>query len=107
MAMEGFFIYISNKLEAIRFGHSKTKYKIVDFQELKSVALWRAVFAEFMASMIFVYLGAQSAAGRGLSGNTPDNSDIIRVGSLCLHFSFFFFFFFLEYVCSCNVVVSI
>ncbi|XP_041360895.1 aquaporin-2-like isoform X3 [Gigantopelta aegis] len=79
MALEGFFIYISNKLESIRFGHTKTKYKIIDLQELKSVALWRAVFAEFLASILFVYLGAQSAVGRGVVGNTPDNADIIRI----------------------------
>ncbi|CAG5123908.1 unnamed protein product, partial [Candidula unifasciata] len=59
--MEALFIHIANKLEAIRFGRQAPSGKILDLSELKSVDLWRAVFAEFLAQVLFLFLGCASA----------------------------------------------
>lgn len=61
LVMEGLYVHIASKLEAIRLGQDGAKtYKVLDPKELKSVELWRAVFAEFIAQILFVFLGCGS-----------------------------------------------
>ncbi|XP_076456846.1 aquaporin-5-like [Babylonia areolata] len=74
--MEGLYVYTANKLEAVRKGDdgAKKPYKIVDVQELKSLAFWRAVFAEFLAQILFVFLGGCSAMF-----TTAGNDKIIKI----------------------------
>ncbi|PVD32597.1 hypothetical protein C0Q70_08039 [Pomacea canaliculata] len=61
LVMEGLYVHIASKLEAIRLGQDGAKtYKVLDPKELKSVELWRAVFAEFLAQILFVFLGCGS-----------------------------------------------
>ncbi|CAG5133919.1 unnamed protein product, partial [Candidula unifasciata] len=59
--MEALYIHIANKLEGLRFGKSGPSGKITDLSELKSAELWRAVFAEFLAQVLFIFLGCASA----------------------------------------------
>ena len=76
-AMEGLYVYTANKLEAIRTGNDgKGSYKIFDVQELKSIPFWRAVGAEFLAQILFVFLGGCSAM---YTGADPGNAQIIKV----------------------------
>ncbi|KAI8776799.1 aquaporin-5 isoform X2, partial [Biomphalaria glabrata] len=55
--MEALYVHIANKLEGIRFGRPKPSGKLIDLSELRSLDLWRAVFAEFLAQLLFVFLG--------------------------------------------------
>lgn len=76
-AMEGLYVYTANKLEAIRTGNDgKRSYKVFDVQELKSVPFWRAVGAELIAQVLFVFLGGCSAM---YTGSDPGNAQIIKV----------------------------
>ncbi|GFS14275.1 aquaporin [Elysia marginata] len=59
--MEALFIHISTKLEAIRYGKDGTSGKLLDVSEVKTIQLWRAVAAEFLAQVLFVILGCASA----------------------------------------------
>nr|BDI24354.1 aquaporin-2 [Peronia verruculata] len=68
--MEALYIHIATKLEAIRYGRSGPSGKIFDVNELKSIELWRAVFAEFLAQVLFVFLGCASAVAIN-DANTP------------------------------------
>ncbi|CAL1534272.1 unnamed protein product, partial [Lymnaea stagnalis] len=65
--MEALYVHIANKLEAIRYGKPKPSGKFFDLSELKSLDLWRAVFAEFLAQVLFVFLGCASATSFALS----------------------------------------
>ncbi|XP_060576031.1 aquaporin-5-like isoform X2 [Ruditapes philippinarum] len=62
--MEGYFIHIANYIERLRSSHSKTELprsfsgKII--KELKSWELWRSVLAEFIATLLFVFIGTMS-----------------------------------------------
>ncbi|XP_048250980.1 aquaporin-4-like isoform X2 [Haliotis rufescens] len=58
--MEGYFIYVANKLDSIRFGIGKAR-KLFDASEARTWAFWRAVIAEFLATLLFVFLGSASA----------------------------------------------
>uniref|UniRef100_A0A0B7A807 Aquaporin n=2 Tax=Arion vulgaris TaxID=1028688 RepID=A0A0B7A807_9EUPU len=68
--MEALYVHIANKLENIRYGRQAPSGKILDLTELKSLELWRAVFAEFLAQVLFVYLGCASA--NALAGPKDD-----------------------------------
>jgi len=59
--MEALYIHIANKLESLRFGSGGGGYKLINLEELRTLALWRAVFAEFLAQVIFVFMGCASA----------------------------------------------
>ncbi|KAK7091111.1 hypothetical protein V1264_008840 [Littorina saxatilis] len=74
--MEGLYIYTANKLEAIRTGSDgrKKSYKIFDAGEIKSASFLRAVGAEFLAQILFVFLGGCSAMF-----TTTDNAQIIKI----------------------------
>ena len=55
--MDGYFLYIANRLDNIRT-EGPGKLDIVG--ELKSWDLWRAVLAEGVATMLFVFVGTAS-----------------------------------------------
>lgn len=57
--MEGYFLYIADKLESLRLGHGSGKYDIL--RELRSYKFWVAVLAELIATMVFVFVGTMSA----------------------------------------------
>ena len=57
--MEAWVVYIANKLQEIRFGKPK-EVRILQFGELKTWAFWRAVLAEFVGTLLFVFLGCAS-----------------------------------------------
>ncbi|XP_055957781.1 aquaporin AQPAe.a-like [Patella vulgata] len=61
--MDALFIYVSNKLEEIKYGPQDGKSKLINLKEMKSFAFWRAVIAEFLATMLFVFLGVASTLG--------------------------------------------
>ena len=74
--MDGYFLYIADRLDRIRVGEGKGKFDLIG--ELKSWELWRAVLAEGVATMLFVFIGTASAvlpAGEALSAAV-----IVRVG---------------------------
>lgn len=58
--MEAFVLYIANKLQEIRFGTPK-EVRILQLGELKTWSFWRAVLAEFVGTLLFVFLGVASA----------------------------------------------
>ena len=79
--MEALYIHIANKLESLRFGSGGGGYKLINLEELRTLALWRAVFAEFLAQVIFVFMGCASAIK--ISQGDFDNSGtdwLIKVG---------------------------
>ncbi|XP_041360894.1 aquaporin-5-like isoform X2 [Gigantopelta aegis] len=78
MAMEGLYVHIANKIETVRFGLKSGKYKLFDSRELKSVHLWRAVFCEFIGSVVFVFLGCSASIGERLNG-PADYVDLLRI----------------------------
>jgi len=57
--MEGYFLSIADKLQLIRYGKTKS-LKICDFSELETWPFWKAVFAEFFGTLLFIFLGTQS-----------------------------------------------
>ena len=54
--MDAYFLYVADRLEKIRNGEAKGL-----LGELKSWELWRAVLAEGVATMLFVFIGTASA----------------------------------------------
>ncbi|XP_071142861.1 aquaporin AQPAn.G-like isoform X3 [Mytilus edulis] len=58
--MEAYVMYIANKLQEIRFG-KPSEVRILHFGELKTWTFWRAVLAEFVGTLLFVFLGCASA----------------------------------------------
>ncbi|KAL4218102.1 Aquaporin-4 [Mactra antiquata] len=57
--MDGYFLSIASKLDSIRLQSTTGKLDIL--RELKSFELWRGVLAEFLATMLFVFIGTMSA----------------------------------------------
>lgn len=73
--MDGYFLYIASKLEKLRTGPKKSVLDIVG--EIKSWDLWRAVLAEGLATMLFVFIGT-SAIVLPL-GQALDGAKIVRI----------------------------
>lgn len=73
--MEGYFLYIANKLDRIRNGDTPEKFDIL--RELRGFELWRAVLAEFIATMLFVFMGTMSAVA--LEPATTMAYDVVNV----------------------------
>ncbi|XP_060576032.1 aquaporin AQPAe.a-like [Ruditapes philippinarum] len=63
--MEGYFLYIANHLENIRLTDSRSSLPNKTIHELKTWDLWRAVLAEFVATVLFVFIGTMSASYGG------------------------------------------
>ncbi|KAK3708086.1 hypothetical protein RRG08_055798 [Elysia crispata] len=76
--MEALFIHIATKLEGIRFGKDAASGKLLDVSEVKSLQLWRAVAAEFIAQALFVILGCASAI-QIPAGTTGDTAQLLKV----------------------------
>ena len=67
--MDAYFLYITSKLEKLRKGPERGLFDIEG--EAKSWDLWRAVLAEGVATLLFVFIGTSSIvqpAGEGLDG---------------------------------------
>ena len=63
--MEALYIHIATKLEKIRFGQIPVVRRL-DLSEVKTKGLWRAVLAEFLATMLFIFMSVMSAMTVGL-----------------------------------------
>ncbi|KAL4229080.1 hypothetical protein ACF0H5_012119 [Mactra antiquata] len=59
--MDGYFVHIANRLEKIRTAADDRPSGILN--ELKTWELWRAVLAEGIATLLFVFIGTMSAVG--------------------------------------------
>lgn len=81
--MEGYFVHIASHVEKIRRADggapeaNTIQGKIL--QEIKSWELWRAVLAEFIATLLFVFIGTMSAVG--MVTVVDEWAKIIRVSS--------------------------
>lgn len=71
-------LYIANKLQEIRFGRPK-EVRILQFAELKTWAFWRAVLAEFVGTLLFVFLGVASTVPLGGPQSTVKVCNIIYI----------------------------
>ncbi|RUS77374.1 hypothetical protein EGW08_014854 [Elysia chlorotica] len=78
--MEALFVHVANKLESIRFGNNAASGKLLDVSEVKSIQLWRAVAAEFLAQALFVILGCASAMQIPAStATTTDTAQLLKI----------------------------
>ncbi|XP_062599756.1 aquaporin-4-like [Saccostrea cucullata] len=57
--MEGYFMHVSQAVTEARFGKD-VEEKVYSIRELKTWKFWRAVLAEFVGTMLFVFLGCAS-----------------------------------------------
>ncbi|XP_061182475.1 aquaporin-1-like [Saccostrea echinata] len=57
--MEGYFMHVSQAVAEARFGKDLEE-KVYSIRELKTWKFWRAVLAEFVGTMLFVFLGCAS-----------------------------------------------
>lgn len=53
-------MHVSKKVAEARFGKEQEDEKVYSVQELKSWKFWRAVMAEFVGTLLFVFLGCAS-----------------------------------------------
>ncbi|XP_052770365.1 aquaporin FA-CHIP-like [Mya arenaria] len=57
--VDGYFIYLASRLDKLRKGGDTETGNWL--QELQTWPLWRAVLAEFLATLVFVFIGTMSA----------------------------------------------
>ncbi|XP_052773593.1 aquaporin-5-like [Mya arenaria] len=57
--IDGYFVYLASRLDKLRQGGDTETGNWL--QELKTWPLWRAVLAEFLATLLFVFIGTMSA----------------------------------------------
>lgn len=74
--MDAYFLYITSKLEKLRKGPERSLFDIAG--EFKSWDLWRAVLAEGVATMLFVFAGTSSIVQP--AGELLDGGRILRIG---------------------------
>lgn len=53
-------MHVSKKVAEARFGKEQEEEKVYSVRELKSWKFWRAVMAEFVGTLLFVFLGCAS-----------------------------------------------
>lgn len=53
-------MHVSKKVAEARFGKEQEEEKVYSVRELKSWTFWRAVMAEFVGTLLFVFLGCAS-----------------------------------------------
>lgn len=53
-------MHVSKKVADARFGKEQEEEKVYSVRELKSWKFWRAVMAEFVGTLLFVFLGCAS-----------------------------------------------
>lgn len=81
--MDGYFLYLANKLEKVRLQSETGKFDVLT--ELKSWDLWRAVLAEGLSTMLFVLIGTMSAMDLEQTDEGDKNAKYVRVSmSECL-----------------------
>lgn len=68
-------MYVSQKVAEARFGKDENQ-KVTSVKELKTWKFWRAVLAEMVGTMFFVFLGCASTVT-----TTPDP---VKARSQCL-----------------------
>lgn len=73
--MDAYFLHVSSRLDKLRQGEQAASGGLLD--ELKSWPLWRAVLAEFLATMVFVFIGTMSATT--MADTTDLDAKFIRV----------------------------
>lgn len=76
--MDGYFLDLTRRIERIRLGDTP----IGMLQELKSRDFWRAVFAEFIATMVFLFIATMAAVP--LVPVDGVQANIIKVGEIFL-----------------------
>ncbi|OWF45172.1 Aquaporin-1 [Mizuhopecten yessoensis] len=74
--MEAYMHYVSSKIADIR-SPTEPETKPLQFGELKLWPFWRAVLAEFVGTMLFVFLGCMSAIG--LQVYAPPGHDPVKI----------------------------
>ena len=79
--MDAYFLYITSKLEKLRKGPERNLLDIAG--EFKSWDLWRAVLAEGIATMLFVFVGTSSIVQP--TGELMDGGRIVRVSGDIVH----------------------
>ena len=79
--MDAYFLYLSAKLEKLRKGSPRSVFDIAG--EFMSVDLWRAVLAEGIATMLFVFVGTSSIVQP--AGEILDGGRILRVSFVVIH----------------------
>mgnify|MGYP000435170930 FL=1 len=75
--MDGYFVHIASRLESLRQGGKGEETGWLG--ELKSWSLWRAVAAEFLATMMFVFIGTMAACSMAETPDTSLDAKFIRV----------------------------
>ncbi|KAK3578203.1 hypothetical protein CHS0354_015254 [Potamilus streckersoni] len=83
--MEGYFLYITNKLAKIRSEKEMGEPKGLLFREVNQWSFWRAVLAEFVGTMLLVFIGCASTIqltvdGSAVTQDKLDHTRIIRIG---------------------------
>lgn len=53
-------MHVYKKVAEARFGKEQEEEKVYSVRELKSWKFWRAVMAEFVGTLLFVFLGCAS-----------------------------------------------
>ncbi|XP_052773692.1 aquaporin-5-like [Mya arenaria] len=74
--IDGYFLYLASRLDKLRQGDNTEDRNWL--QELKTVSLWRAVLAEFIATLMFVFIGTMSAVD--IVPITDTAGKFIRIG---------------------------
>ena len=76
--MDAYFLYIASKLEKLRKGPQRSLLDIGG--EIKSLDLWQGVFAECVATMLFVFVGTASIVFP--IGESLDSAKIVKVSTM-------------------------
>lgn len=79
--MEAYFVHIASRVEKLRQGEADS---VGWMDELKSWPLWRAVLAEFIATMLFVFIGTMSASS--MAETTDVDAKFLRVRDIACSF---------------------
>ena len=76
--MEGLFIHTASKLESIRTGNDCKKRAdcTLSKDDITSWPVWRAALAEFLAQVLFVFLGGCTAM---ITGPCDDCAKVVKV----------------------------
>ncbi|WAR21869.1 AQP2-like protein [Mya arenaria] len=74
--IDGYFLYLASRLDKLRRGENTETGNWL--QELKTWSLWRAVLAEFLATLLFVFIGTMSAVD--IVPITDSAGKFIRIG---------------------------
>lgn len=79
--MDAYFLHVSSRLQKIREGEPEPGGWL---EELKTWPFWRAVLAEGVATMFFVFIGTMAAVS--MVESTDLDAKFIRVSTVWLYF---------------------